>query len=167
MHRIAWRPGTCHSIMIGRDRILGMGVSTVLSKDLIQAINRKGIYYFHQAFEDPRAGMVATNWYSGEALELVGPLLVERHNFRCDLINSGILFQDKPDALILTGGDQTGIISVKNVYLAVEKLKWIHTTRIWRKTFWSWDCPLKLKFLFGRWLKTEYFHGMFFNKENS
>ena len=45
----------------GRDRILGMGLSTLLSKDLIQAINQKGIYYLHRAFEDPRAGMVATN----------------------------------------------------------------------------------------------------------
>jgi hypothetical protein len=83
----------------------------------------------------------------------VGPLLVEWHNFRCDLINSWILFQDKPDALIWTGGDQTGIISVKNVYLVVEKLKWIHTTRIWRKALWSWDCPLKIKIFI--WLEVE------------
>jgi hypothetical protein len=83
----------------------------------------------------------------------VGPLLVEWKTFRCGLINSGILLQDRPDALIWTGGDQTRIISVKNVYLAVEKLKWGHTIRGWRKALWSWDCPLKIKIFI--WLAVE------------
>jgi hypothetical protein len=52
----------------------GYGAINHMSEELIQALNRKGVYYLHQAIEDPRAGMVATNWLSGETLEPSGAL---------------------------------------------------------------------------------------------
>jgi hypothetical protein len=98
-----------------------MGLSTILSDELIQAINQRGVYYLYQAKCEPRAGMVCSNWLTGEEMELEGSLYAEWKSFRCALINSGVLLQDRPDALKWTGEDLSGKISVKNVYMAMEK----------------------------------------------
>jgi len=88
-------------------------------------------------------GTSTSIWYSGAALNLSG--LIEWELFRCSLINSGVQLHDLPDALIWTGGDQTGITLVKKNYLAMEKNKWTHTISGWKKALWSWACLLKAK----------------------
>jgi hypothetical protein len=77
MHWLAWSPGSGHSILIGKDRVLGIGLSAILSEELIQAINRKGVYYLYHATCEPRAGMVCSNWLTREELDLIGPLYAE------------------------------------------------------------------------------------------
>jgi hypothetical protein len=127
LHWITWRPGSGHNIMVGCDCILGMGESTILSEELIRIINRQGIHHLYQAAENNRAGTSTSIWYSRVALNLLGQHLIEWELFRRDLIKSGVQLHDLPEALIWTGGDKTGITSVKKIYLAVEKKKWTHT----------------------------------------
>ena len=124
-----------------------------MSYELIYAINRRGVYYLYQEKCEPRMGMVCSNWLTGEEMELEGTLYAESKSFRCALINSGVLLQDRPDALKWTGEDLSGKISVKNVYMGMENKKWIHNIRGWRKALWSWDCPLKIKLFI--WLAVE------------
>ena len=49
LHWIAWNPCLGHSIIIGKDLILGLGSKVFLSDDLIQALNLKDVHYLYQA----------------------------------------------------------------------------------------------------------------------
>jgi hypothetical protein len=51
------------------------------------------------------------------------------------LSGSGILLQDRDDELYWTGGDQSGYLTVKNVYRAIVRIKWLHQFGGWRKSF--------------------------------
>jgi hypothetical protein len=73
--------------------------------------------------------------------------------FRRALINAGVQLVEKPDELIWMGGDASGQISVKNVFVAMEKKKWNFVIGGWRKALWSWACPLKIKLF--TWLIAE------------
>jgi hypothetical protein len=153
LHWLAWRPGSGHSILIGRDHIIGMGEEAILSDELISAINRKGIYYLFQAYCEPKVGMVGSNWLSSEELGLVDCLAAEWKLFRRALINAGILLNEKSDELTWLGGDASGKISVKNDFVAVEKRRWNYVIGGWRKELWSWLCTLKIKLF--TWLVVE------------
>jgi ribonuclease HI len=82
---------------------------------------------------------------SSDDLELEGQTTFEWKTFRCALINSGVQLQARPDVLKWTGGDSSGQITVKNVYEATEAKYWNFSIGGWRKTLWSWECPLKIK----------------------
>jgi hypothetical protein len=153
LHWIAWSPGNGQSILIGKDCILGMGQSAILSEELIEAINRKGIYYLFQAKALAQVGRITSNWISSVDLDLSGQLQEEWQAYRCALINNGITLQEKSDLLKWTGGNMSGQVTVRNIYLAAEKQKWIYKTGGWRKAIWDWDCPLKIKLFF--WLLME------------
>jgi hypothetical protein len=93
--------------------------------------------------------MICSNWYTSDELELNGHLHAEWKSYRCALINNGVFLQERPDTLKWTGGDSSGQVSVKNVYLATKNMKWNFMIGGWRKAMWSWDCPLKINLLFG------------------
>jgi hypothetical protein len=118
---MAWSPGNGHSILIGKDCILGMGQSAILSEELIETINRKGIYYLFQAKALTQVGRITSNWISSDDLELSGCLQVEWKAFCVALINNGITLQEKSDQLKWTGGNKSGQVLVRNIYLAAEK----------------------------------------------
>ena len=80
----------------------------ILSKELIEVINRKGIYYLSQAKAMSQVGHITSNWISSEDLELTGCLRVEWKAYRVALINNGIILQDKFDHLKWTGGNKYG-----------------------------------------------------------
>jgi hypothetical protein len=63
LHWIAWYPGSGDSILVGRDYILGMGVKSILSDELIHALNLKGVYYLFQASRDQCSGIAGTKWH--------------------------------------------------------------------------------------------------------
>jgi hypothetical protein len=52
-----------------------------------------------------------------------------------------------------TGGDNSGILTVKNVYSAIATKLWKNTIGGWRKKLWLWDCALKIKLFV--WLSVE------------
>jgi hypothetical protein len=97
--------------------------------------------------------MIGTNWHSSDALGLVGDLALEWNSFRCALINNGVQLLEKPDQLIWMGGDESGQLTVKNAYEALEKKKWCFVIGGWRKALWSWACPLKIHLF--TWLMAE------------
>jgi hypothetical protein len=53
LHWIAWSLGTGESIIIGKDRILGMGEATILSDELISILNQRRVHYLYQASSEP------------------------------------------------------------------------------------------------------------------
>jgi hypothetical protein len=69
------------SILIGKDRILGMGDAAILSEELISTLNQKGVHYLYQAYCEPRRGMICSNWYTSDELELEGHLASEWKTF--------------------------------------------------------------------------------------
>jgi hypothetical protein len=153
LHWIAWNPGSGHSIIIGKDRILGMGIKAFLSAELLQTLNQNSVHYLSQANKDLRPGTICSTWYDSGDLNLSGVLATEWEGYRSALIESGVQLRNRPDALIWTGGDSYGQISAKNVYNALMTLQWSVRTGGWRKRVWSWKCPLKLKLFF--WLVVE------------
>jgi hypothetical protein len=50
---------------------------TLLSEDLILALNQRGVYFLYQANRAPRPGMIGPNWITSVELELEGALAVE------------------------------------------------------------------------------------------
>jgi hypothetical protein len=72
LHWIAWSPGSGHSIIIGKDLILGMGSKAFLSDDLVQALNQKNVHYLYQASRVLRPGTICSTWIDNEDLNLSG-----------------------------------------------------------------------------------------------
>jgi hypothetical protein len=146
LHWIAWSPGNGHSILIGKDNILGMGSGALLSEELIDVINRKGFHFLSQVQGESQAGRITQNWKTSDELGLTGLINTEWSLYRRTLINNGIHLQEKEDILKWTGGDCSGCITVKNVYLAVENIEsWNEKLDGWKKAMWKWNCPLKIK----------------------
>jgi hypothetical protein len=69
------------------------------------------------------------------------------------LVSSGIHLQPTEDMLLWTGGDHSGMLTVKNVYTALSKKLWPLQIVGWRKHLWSWDLPYKIKLF--TWLVVE------------
>lgn len=74
LHWIVWSHGDGKSIVIGKDRILGMGDAVLLSKELLVSINRKGIFFLYQAQKEAQVGRITLNWFSSTDLELTRQL---------------------------------------------------------------------------------------------
>jgi hypothetical protein len=153
LHWMVWSPGDGTAIVIGKDRILEMGEVALLSEELIATLNSKGIYYLFQAQKTPNVGMISSNWHTNEDLNLAGHLREEWNLYRRALINNGVLIQQKSDSLKWAGGNKSGVISVKNIYLASENLRWSHILGGWRRASWGWTVPLKIKLFI--WLLAE------------
>jgi hypothetical protein len=153
LHWIAWYPGLGDSILVGRDYILGMGDKAILSDDLILELNGRGVYFLSQASCEQCLGITGTKWHTSEDLGLGGRLAFEWTCFRKDIILNGILLSRRPDELRWSGGNASGVITVKNLYEATEKRKQSCVVKGWRRNLWTWNCPLKLKLF--TWLLVE------------
>ena len=84
-------------------------------------------------------------WISNEDLDLTLNLVEEWNNYRALMAESSISLANKPDKLIWTRGDSSGVILVKNIYEALSNQLWKKIQEGWRKKLWKWDCPLKTK----------------------
>jgi len=60
-HGLSWCLGTGTLIHIEKDKILGLGLSSFLSDELIQALNQRGIYFLFQACCLSRLGFFGHN----------------------------------------------------------------------------------------------------------
>jgi hypothetical protein len=49
VHWLAWKPGLGDSIIVGKDKILGLGKDSILSTELVFFLNNKNVYYLYQA----------------------------------------------------------------------------------------------------------------------
>jgi hypothetical protein len=80
-------------------------------------------------------------------------LALEWDDFCKVLSGSGVQLQNKEDELMWTGGDKSGLISVKNVYTALTNKLWHHTIGGWRRHLWSWNIAQKIRLF--TWLAIE------------
>jgi hypothetical protein len=65
-HWISWNPGTGQLIAIGRDKILGMGDASLLSSELVEALNLKQIHSLAQASSHRDPATLAEVWKSSK-----------------------------------------------------------------------------------------------------
>jgi hypothetical protein len=135
------------------DKILGIDNSSLLSPELRGALKAHNISYLYQASAQASLGFIANQWKSSEELELTGNLVDEWFSFCKALILSGIQLQPKEDLLIWSGGDHSGVMTVRNVYNTLAQEYWPNQISGWRRKFWSWDLALKIKLFM--WLALE------------
>jgi hypothetical protein len=132
---------------------LGNGGLDITLGRVGKCYQQKGLFFLFQAQTGSQAGRITQNWISSEELELTGHLQVEWCHYRHTLINNGVYIQAKQDTLKWAGGNSTGKISVKNIYLASENMKRNYCIGGWRKAMWDWNVPLKIKLF--TWLVVE------------
>jgi hypothetical protein len=105
LHWIVWSPGDGKSIVIGKDRILGMGDATLLSYELIYVINRKGLFFLFQAQTRSQVGRITQNWISSVELELTGNY--KWNGVFSDVHSSTMESSCKPNQILLNGQGAT------------------------------------------------------------
>jgi ribonuclease HI len=86
-----------------------------------------------------------TKWKGSTELSLSGGEAIEWCSYIEALNSAGISILAEPDVLLWAGGDASGIISVKNLYLALEKQLNLVSDFSWIFQLWNWKLPLKLK----------------------
>jgi hypothetical protein len=82
-------------------------------------------------------------------LNLCGEVAAEWLCYTTALRTAGISLNENSDELRWTGGDATGIISVKNLYNALIAQQAQEPDLSWFTRLWTWKIPLKQKLLFG------------------
>jgi hypothetical protein len=107
-HWLSWYPGNGQSVLIGQDKILGIGNPSLLSPDLLLVLKDKNIRYLYQARAQNLQGCYIAQWKSSLDLGLSGALANEWSSFCKVLIGLGVHLQHREDLLIWTGGDNSG-----------------------------------------------------------
>jgi len=120
-----------------------MGTFAYLSQELLDVLKQQNIYFLFQAKGTIVSGTIFTQWKDSTDLGLSGNLVVEWH-YRA-LLGAGIQLQDQDDELHWNGGGMSGIIIVKNIYEALVSKIWNQKCTGWRKKFWKWNIPQKIK----------------------
>jgi hypothetical protein len=145
LHWLAWKLGSGHSIIIGRDAILGMGQTSFFLWIWYYELNRKHIYFLYQASRSISVGLLGQNWVSSTELGLREDLAPEWESFRRLLLDSGIVLTERRDELIWIGGDNLVTSTVKNVYNALSNKLWSYNDRGLEKAFMEMGMPLETK----------------------
>jgi hypothetical protein len=100
-------------VLIGKDLILGLGNSSLLSHELLSTLKKKNITYLYQASGSSRPGTICSEWKDSGDLALTRILAKEWDLYCRDLSGSGIHLQDIDDELKWIGGDKSGALSSK------------------------------------------------------
>jgi hypothetical protein len=119
IHWLSWKPENGYSILIGLDKILGIGNTTILSQELLLALKIQNIHYLYQTKAQSSWGYISDQWRSNEDLGLSGILALEWKTYIRALIYSGVQLRSGKDILLWTGGDQSRFIQAKIVYNAL------------------------------------------------
>jgi len=143
-HWLRWSSGSGHLIALGRDMILGMGDKSFIYLNILSELNRPNITSLLQVrrLVDHQSSSL---WISNTDLGLLGVLADEWNQFRRVLIDSVAYFQDKEDEIFWIGGDNSGILTVKNTYQAFLSTQGLTKVIGWRQALWKWDLQLKIK----------------------
>jgi hypothetical protein len=154
-HWLSWYPGAGHLIVVGRDRILGMGDRSFLSDELITSLKEKNVSTLAQASTERNPITFAEVWRSSEELELLGAHAIEWNNYTMELSHAGITLQEgAEDKLLWNGGDSSGKLSVRNCYNAILSTQTLPIMSGWKFNLWKWRIQLKIILFF--WLATDY-----------
>lgn len=148
---ISWRPGAGSLIIVGRDRILGLGENSVLLNETINHLNQSQILVLEDAVRAEFPTMPTERWKSSSDLGLTGLLSDDWNDYRRNLNGAGVALQaNEQDTLVWLGADNTGVLTVKSVYEALVSLNGIPECSRWEKNLWKWPIPLKITLFF--WL---------------
>jgi len=97
---LAWKPDIGHSIIVGKDMILGLVQDSLLSHELVERLNKKGMYFLYQASIQVIGVSTGKSWLCSEDLDLPNILVEEWDCYKTHLVESGISLNNKPDELI-------------------------------------------------------------------
>jgi len=89
-HWLNWMPCRGDAIVIGLDKVLGMGNCSILTHELIEELRAHNIYFLYQAKFHHNRGFVTNQWKSSDELGLLGLLAQEWTSYTRALIDSGI-----------------------------------------------------------------------------
>jgi hypothetical protein len=142
---ISWKPGSGIDVNLGRDIILGLGPSSYLSSQLIGVLKHKNISVLAHVWNQEDHDTYLSNWKDSEELELTWELSTKWLQFRWALQAAGVIVTGNEDELIWTGGNTSGVISVKNVYEALLSTQNLPLITSWRIQMWKWNIPQKIK----------------------
>ena len=78
-------------------------------------------------------------------LLLSEPLASEWIRFSTAMKSVGITLRAEPDVLLWAGGDESRLITVKNLYIALQKQHFSDPVLSWIHKLWKLQLPLKLK----------------------
>jgi len=92
-------------------------------------------------------------WTSNENLELTGEQDFEWKSYTTELNMAEISLDNNVDTLLWTGGDSSGNITVKNIYVGLITTQQLPIWRGWRVNIWKWKLQLKIKIFL--WLATD------------
>jgi hypothetical protein len=117
---ISWIPGAGHDILIGKDKVLGLGERSLLPTDLISHINSRGIFTLAQARTTTNPVTTTTIWMTNNDLDLSGAQAISWTDYTGNLNVVGIVIKPfMEDALMWSGDGKSMELSVKNVYNAL------------------------------------------------
>jgi hypothetical protein len=118
-HWISWCLGAGYLILVGCDKILGVGNKYFLSEELVTHLNQRHVLTLAQATSARDPMTIKEDWRSSNDLGLPGELANEWTKYTVELRGAGItLSENSEDILKWIGGEATGELSVKNCYIA-------------------------------------------------
>jgi hypothetical protein len=142
---ISWKPGSGQHVSLGRDSILGLGASSFLSPQLINALRQKQVWVLAQAWSARDQDSLQDTWINSNALELTGNLALEWEQYTKALKAAGVKLSGNEDEIIWIGGDASGVLSAKNVYLALLSIQNLQVIKGWLLHMWKWNIQEKVK----------------------
>lgn len=145
LHWLRWKPGTGNNIRVGKDMMLGMGVSSLLSSSLCVRLDSQNHSTLALVNVPGGVNSLPDGWMDSTDLHLDGMYATEWKRYTTALKRAGISLSESPDLLIWVGGDASGTCSVKNLYAALLYQKQLIDDRYWRRQIWDWVIPIKLK----------------------
>jgi len=131
LHGLSWLPGDGHSIHLGKDRILGLGDCSFLSRNLLVTLKDPNIFTLSQVYKLSDDHDLLSSWLNNSELNLMGDLAQEWNEYRSDLSTSGVLIHEKKDTLFCLGGDDFGFPTAKNIYSSIISVKGIMKVDFW------------------------------------
>lgn len=125
--------------------ILGLGESSFLSPSLCSRLDSLNCSTL--ALVNVPRGVISLPdcWLERNDLLLDGLLATECNCYTTALKRAGISLIDSSDSLLWAGGDASGTVSVKNLYVALINQQQLITDLSWKRRIWEWGIPIKLK----------------------
>jgi hypothetical protein len=128
LHWLRWKPGTGIEIQTGRDMIVGLDDRSLLHPELCSKLTSQNFHYLAHINLSTGSSTLPDHWLSDSDLSLSGRMATDWNFFTFHLKCAGISLNEDPDTLVWTGGDASGIPSVKNIYealLNIQNPAWI------------------------------------------
>jgi hypothetical protein len=145
LHWLVWKPGAGTEIRIGEDKILGLGDRSLLSAELRLQLQSLNLTHLAQVKTQQNSRSLPDSWMNSDDLLLCNPIATEWDHYVSALKGAGVTLSSSPDSLLWAGGDATGSLSVKNLYIALHNQRFEAVDNSWFSLIWRWELPLKLK----------------------